>query len=96
MSSLTKSEIYAFIAAQRYGVEATTHADGSTQSALVGIAVSPALDICFDTTGDTRKAKNLRCDPRISLVIGWDNEQSIQLAGCASAISTGRRMPSGK
>ena len=85
MSSLAKSEVHAFILAQRYGVVATTHADGSTQSALVGIAVSPALEIYFDTTGDTRKAQNPRRDPRISLVIGWDNEQSIQLEGTADA-----------
>ncbi len=83
MSAPTKSELQAFIAAQRYGVVATTHADGSAESALVGIAVSPELEIYFDTLGDTRKARNLRRDPRISLVIGWDNEQSVQLEGIA-------------
>ncbi len=80
---LSKAELYQFIARHRYGVIATTHGDGSSQSALVGIAVSPELDIYFDTVGDTRKAKNLRRDPRISIVIGWDNEQSVQLEGVA-------------
>ena len=83
MSDLTEAEIHAFIARQRYAVVATGHADGSTQSALVGIAVSPELEIYFDTTGDTRKARNLRRDPRIALVVGWDNEQSMQLEGIA-------------
>ena len=83
MSALSKAEAYAFIARQRYGVVATTEADGQAQSALVGIAVSPELEIYFDTLGDTRKTKNLRRDPRISLVIGWDNEQSVQLEGTA-------------
>lgn len=83
MSALSKAELHAFIARQRYGVVATTQPDGQAQSALVGIAVSPELEIYFDTLGDTRKARNLRRDARISLVIGWDNEQSVQLEGSA-------------
>ena len=80
---LSKAELYEFIARHRYGVVATTHEDGSAQSALVGIAVSQELEIYFDTVGDTRKARNLRRDPRISIVIGWENEQSVQLEGFA-------------
>jgi nitroimidazol reductase NimA-like FMN-containing flavoprotein (pyridoxamine 5'-phosphate oxidase superfamily) len=83
VNALSKAEVYAFIVRQRYAVVATTGADGQAQSALVGIAVSPELEIYFDTLGDTRKARNLRREPRISLVIGWDNEQSIQLEGSA-------------
>ena len=83
MTAPTHEELHAFIAGQRYGVVATTHADGSPESALVGIAVSPALEIYFDTVGSTRKAVNLRRDPRVSLVIGWDNERSVQLEGVA-------------
>lgn len=66
MSSLTKTELYAFMARQRYGVVATVQPDGATESALVGIAVSPELEIYFDTLGTTRKAVNLRRDPRVS------------------------------
>ena len=77
MSKLGKAELHAFIARQRYGVVATVQPDGSTESALVGIAVTPELEIFFDTLGDTRKAQNLRRDPRVSMVIGWDNEQSV-------------------
>lgn len=83
MSKLTKAELYAFIARRRYGVVATVQSDGATESALVGIAVSPELEIYFDTLGTTRKAVNLRRDPRVSFVIGWDNEQSVQLEGIA-------------
>ena len=83
MSKLTKAELYAFMARQRYGVVATVQPDGATESALVGIAVSPELEIYFDTLGTTRKAINLRRDPRVSFVIGWDNEQSVQLEGSA-------------
>ena len=83
MSVLGKAELHDFIARQRYGVVATVQPDGATESALVGIAVSSEFEIYFDTLGDTRKAKNLRRDPRVSMVIGWDNEQSVQLDGIA-------------
>jgi general stress protein 26 len=79
----SKTELFDFIRVHRYGVVASRGQDGAPQSALVGIAVSPALEIYFDTTGDTRKAANLRRDPRISIVIGWENEQSVQYEGIA-------------
>jgi len=80
---IAKTELFDFIRAHRYGVVSSRNADGAPQSALVGIAVSPALEIYFDTTGDTRKAANLRRDPRIAIVIGWENEQSVQYEGVA-------------
>ena len=80
---LERTELYNFIRAHRYGVVSSIAADGTPQAALVGIAVSPDLEIYFDTTGDTRKAANLRRDPRIAIVIGWENEQSVQYEGVA-------------
>src|SRR5262249_20775007 len=38
------------------------------------------LELIFDTLSSTRKAQNLRRDPRIALVI-WDGEQTLQLEG---------------
>jgi hypothetical protein len=83
VSALSASRLYDFIVRHRYGVVSSRAADGAPQSALVGIAVSRELEIYFDTTGTTRKAANLRRDPRISLVIGWENEQSVQYEGVA-------------
>jgi general stress protein 26 len=83
MTEAERVELLDFIRRQRYGVVSTTRADGHAQSALVGIAVTPAFEIYFDTVGDTRKAQAFRRDPRVSLVIGWDNEQSVQVEGIA-------------
>jgi nitroimidazol reductase NimA-like FMN-containing flavoprotein (pyridoxamine 5'-phosphate oxidase superfamily) len=80
---VTREALFAFLSRQRYGVVSTSHADGSSQSALVGIAVAPSLEIYFDTVETTRKAENFRREPRVSLVIGWENEQSAQLEGVA-------------
>ena len=56
--------------------------DGAPQSAVVGIATSEAGEIVFDTLGTSRKARNLRRDPRVSLVV-WENERTVQLEGLA-------------
>ena len=50
---------------------------------MVGFAVSDALEIVFDTVETTRKYKNLRADPRIALVIGWDDAITAQIEGIA-------------
>lgn len=57
-------------------------AQGAPQAAVVGYAVSDRLELIFDTLGSTRKAQNLRRDPRIALVI-WAGEQTLQLEGLA-------------
>jgi general stress protein 26 len=80
---MTRAELLSFIRRHRYAVQASTRADGAPQAAVIGIAVSEELDIVFDTLGTSRKAQNLRRDPRIALVIGWDEEQTVQLEGVA-------------
>lgn len=81
--SLTRAYVRDFIARHRYGVLSTIAPDGKPQSALVGIAVSPELEIFFDTVDTSRKVANLRRDPNASFVIGWENEQTLQLEGVA-------------
>ena len=58
-------------------------ADGSPQAAVVGFAVSDRLEVVFDTLDWTRKVRNLRRDPRVALVVGWDEECTAQLEGPA-------------
>ena len=62
---------------------ATNSVDGPPESALVGIAASSSLELVFDTTSFTRKAVNLRRDSRISAVIGWEHEETVQFEGIA-------------
>jgi len=80
---MNRAELLAFLRRHRYAVQATTAADGSPQAAVVGIAVTDALEIVFDTLDTTRKLQNIRKDPRIALVIGWDEQQTAQLEGVA-------------
>lgn len=76
-------QLYRFINARKLGVISTTSPSGDPQSAVVGIAVSPQLQIVFDTLKSSRKYANLKADPRISLVVGWDAEITVQYEGTA-------------
>lgn len=77
------AELYNFIHARKLAVISTTSPAGNPQSALVGVAVSPELHIVFDTIKSSRKYTNLKADPRISLVSGWDAEITVQYEGIA-------------
>jgi general stress protein 26 len=80
---MTRAQLVAFLRKHPLAVEASVAPTGDPQAAVVGIAVSDDLELVFDTLGNTRKAANLRRDPRIALVIGWDQEQTVQLEGLA-------------
>ena len=80
---MDRAAIYAFMMQYRYGVVSSISRDGSPQSALVGIATSPELEIIFDTVKSSRKYPNLIERPRCSFVIGWSGEQTLQYEGIA-------------
>jgi hypothetical protein len=82
-TTLDRLVLLEFLRRQRYGVIASIAADGSPQSALVGIATTGRLEIVFDTLDTTRKYANLIARPRCSLVIGWTGEQTMQIDGDA-------------
>ena len=78
-------DVARFIAAQPLAVVSTLGPDGRPQSALVGIAVSDRFELVFDSVISSRKVRNLRRDPRVSVVIGGTmaDERTVQLDGVA-------------
>jgi Pyridoxamine 5'-phosphate oxidase len=76
--------LHSFMVRHRYGVVSSVSADGTPQSALVGIAVSPDLEIIFDTLKSSRKYPNLTARPNCSFVVGWAGEQTVQFEGIAT------------
>ena len=81
---MNHATLHAFISQHRYAVISSLAKNGSPQSALIGIAVSPNLEIIFDTVKSSRKYPNLIANPNCSLVIGWENEQTLQYEGIAT------------
>jgi PPOX class probable F420-dependent enzyme len=80
---MTRSELLAFLRRHRLCVQSSVSPSGAPQAAVVGFGVSDELEIVFDTLDSTRKIANLRRDPRVAIVVGWDEEQTAQLEGVA-------------
>jgi PPOX class probable F420-dependent enzyme len=83
MENMTRAELVDFLRRHRLAVQASVAPGGAPQAAVVGFAVSDALEVVFDTVTTSRKYRNLRDDPRIALVIGWDDEITAQIEGVA-------------
>jgi general stress protein 26 len=84
---LTKQKLLEFLRTKRYAVVATMSARAGAEAwpeaALVGFAVTPELELIFDTVTSARKWANLRANPNVAVVIGWDGEVTLQLEGVA-------------
>lgn len=83
---ISRATLLEFMRRHRYAVAASVDATGGPQGAVVGIAVSDTFEIVFDTLASTRKAQNLRRQPKIAFVIGslaGDDERTVQYEGVA-------------
>lgn len=83
---MTPNELLRYMRTQRLAVEAACAPGGAAQAALVGIAVTDAFEIVFDTLDTTRKARNLRASPRAAFVLGGcsaGDERTVQFEGIA-------------
>jgi pyridoxine/pyridoxamine 5'-phosphate oxidase len=81
--TLHKSALIEFIRERGLGVISTMSPAGGPEAALVNLAVTDDLDLVFYTLQDARKCRNLRRDRRIAVVIGWEDERTLQYEGLA-------------
>src|SRR5437016_5209207 len=84
---MTRDDLRQFIAANRLAVLSTVTPAGASQSALVGVATTPDLEIIFDTVKTSRKYANLIANPRCSVVVGCIGEATLQYEGEARELS---------
>jgi Pyridoxamine 5'-phosphate oxidase len=82
-ATVTKTDLFEFMDRQKLGVLGTVSPGGVPQSSLVGIAVTPGLEIIFDTVKPSRKYGNLIAKPACSFAIGWAGETTVQFQGDA-------------
>jgi pyridoxine/pyridoxamine 5'-phosphate oxidase len=81
--AIEKRELLDFMRAHPLGVVSTTSKSGAPEAALVNIVSTDELELIFYTIQTNRKCINLRRDPRIAVVIGWDSEMTMQYEGVA-------------
>ena len=80
---MTLEEILDIAKTKRYLVVSTVNESGVAQAALMGFALTQAKEVVFDTLSTSRKAVNLARNPAAALVIGWDDNISLQIEGIA-------------
>ena len=79
-------QLLTFLRQHRLAVEASVSPSCGAQAAVVGIAVTDRFEVVFDTLESTRKAENLRRNPKLALVIGGvieGDERTAQYEGIA-------------
>jgi general stress protein 26 len=79
-------EVYEFMKRESLGVLATVSEFGQPEAALMGFAVTPELEIIFDTVKSSRKYPNLKQNPRVAWVIGCTTEVTVQYEGIAEEL----------
>lgn len=80
---MDRAALLSFMRSQKWAVEASVSEAKAPQAAVIGVAITDQFELLFDTLGDTRKAQNLRANPKIAFVIGWDDAQTVQYEGIA-------------
>jgi hypothetical protein len=77
-------EVYEFMNKERLSIITDS---GLPQPALMGMAVTPQLEVIFDTVRSSRKYPNLKKNPRVAWVVGCTTEVSVQYEGLAEELA---------
>lgn len=80
-------DVLKFIKKHELMMLATVNADGEPQAAVVEFGELDELTIIFDTLTTSRKYKNLQANSSVALVIGWDENITVQIDGIAHELS---------
>lgn len=81
---MTRAELLAFMRRHSLAVQTSVSPSGAPQAAVVGIVVTDAFEIFFDSLESTRKVQNFRGNPRTALIIGGlrhRDERTLQYEG---------------
>jgi hypothetical protein len=83
---VNERELLSFLRSHRWAIEATVSTAQLPQAAIIGVVTTEQLELVFDTLASSRKAMNLRANPRVALVIGGWNDgdpRTVQYEGVA-------------
>jgi general stress protein 26 len=79
-------EVFQLMNSESLAVLATSGENAQPEGALMGFAVTPALETIFDTVRSSRKYPNLKKNPGVALVIGCTSEVTVQYEGIAEEL----------
>lgn len=88
MNQEDKRLIYEFIHDHQLTVLATVDKNNNPEAAVIEFGDTPDLEIIFDTLAPSyRKYQNLKLNPQVAFVIGWENDITVQYEGVAREVA---------
>ncbi len=82
MNTQEKQELIKnFLGKQKLGIIATLHENGAPEAAAIQVTLADDGNIVFDCFPESRKFKNIYTDKRIALVVGWEDNITVQIEG---------------
>lgn len=85
-AGVIRLQLIEFVRQRGLAVIATRDVSGAPEAALVGIAATDRAELVFDTSVGSRKCVNLRAFPRVAVVIGFEDEVTVQGEGVADVL----------
>lgn len=76
-----KQKILEFIKKHIIAVISTIDLRGKPEAAVIEFSEKDNLEVIFDTFLTYRKYKNIKANPNVALVIGWDQDITVQYEG---------------
>jgi hypothetical protein len=80
---MSKAELFEFMRRHKFAVISSVTREHTPESAVVGFAVTPELEIVFDTVRSSRKYGNLKANPATAVAL-WTGEATAQYEGVAA------------
>lgn len=84
---MSKEALLAFIQKHELAIISTVSPEGKPEAAVVEFVAASNFKLIFDTSSYTRKYSNLKNNPSVAFVIGWDNNVTAQYEGTAKELS---------
>lgn len=88
---MTKQDVLKFIKSHNLAVVATVSAENKPQASVLEFGELDDLTIIVDMFKTSRKYKNLQSNNEAALVIGWDDDKTVQINGTAHEL-TGEKL----
>ena len=87
MSQVSREDLYRFLARHKLGVLSYVSPAGAPRSAMMGYAVTPEIELIFDTVKSSRKYGDLIARPACAFVVAWEGEKTVQFEGRAEELA---------
>ncbi len=82
-----KQFVLDFIKKHTICVLSTVTPDNQPEAAVIEFAETKNFELIFDTFNTYRKYQNLKKNPSVAVVIGWDENITVQYEGWAEELS---------